>query len=108
MKRWRARRGARAKERGRTRLHGALFYLATQFAQITIGSVSVSGFRKARREAVFLICAVHLAIVRDWHFASFRCVAKFVGYWTNNGQRSEEHTSELQSLRHLVCRLLLE
>src|SRR5262245_58032379 len=25
-----------------------------------------------------------------------------------NGDRSEEHTSELQSLRHLVCRLLLE
>src|SRR5438045_9428220 len=25
-----------------------------------------------------------------------------------NCQRSEEHTSELQSLRHLVCRLLLE
>src|SRR5947199_4786759 len=24
------------------------------------------------------------------------------------GTRSEEHTSELQSLRHLVCRLLLE
>src|SRR5258705_3171133 len=24
------------------------------------------------------------------------------------GGRSEEHTSELQSLRHLVCRLLLE
>src|SRR5438045_7124252 len=24
------------------------------------------------------------------------------------GNRSEEHTSELQSLRHLVCRLLLE
>src|SRR5205814_7779447 len=27
---------------------------------------------------------------------------------TGNGYRSEEHTSELQSLRHLVCRLLLE
>src|SRR5262245_65804738 len=27
---------------------------------------------------------------------------------TPDGQRSEEHTSELQSLRHLVCRLLLE
>src|SRR5262245_65072468 len=26
----------------------------------------------------------------------------------NGGDRSEEHTSELQSLRHLVCRLLLE
>src|ERR1035438_10587036 len=25
-----------------------------------------------------------------------------------SGDRSEEHTSELQSLRHLVCRLLLE
>src|SRR5947199_7682235 len=32
--------------------------------------------------------------------------------WGNAGDdtliRSEEHTSELQSLRHLVCRLLLE
>src|ERR1035441_10773828 len=27
---------------------------------------------------------------------------------TPAGDRSEEHTSELQSLRHLVCRLLLE
>src|ERR1035441_4328870 len=27
---------------------------------------------------------------------------------TGGGGRSEEHTSELQSLRHLVCRLLLE
>src|SRR5438045_7162452 len=26
----------------------------------------------------------------------------------NYDERSEEHTSELQSLRHLVCRLLLE
>src|SRR5258705_1963163 len=26
----------------------------------------------------------------------------------NMTERSEEHTSELQSLRHLVCRLLLE
>src|ERR1035438_9925202 len=30
------------------------------------------------------------------------------GIQTNPAQRSEEHTSELQSLRHLVCRLLLE
>src|SRR5258705_5430738 len=28
--------------------------------------------------------------------------------WHETEQRSEEHTSELQSLRHLVCRLLLE
>src|SRR5262245_62493128 len=34
-----------------------------------------------------------------------------VGHGGDRGrgrQRSEEHTSELQSLRHLVCRLLLE
>src|SRR5262245_62702698 len=30
------------------------------------------------------------------------------GQWPLDGRRSEEHTSELQSLRHLVCRLLLE
>src|SRR5437899_12713667 len=28
--------------------------------------------------------------------------------YTGDRGRSEEHTSELQSLRHLVCRLLLE
>src|SRR5258705_7084278 len=28
--------------------------------------------------------------------------------WDSAATRSEEHTSELQSLRHLVCRLLLE
>src|ERR1035441_1217226 len=30
------------------------------------------------------------------------------GIWPTTTARSEEHTSELQSLRHLVCRLLLE
>src|SRR5205814_4323504 len=42
--------------------------------------------------------------------------ATLLGGWTGdwlrkrfaNSYRSEEHTSELQSLRHLVCRLLLE
>src|SRR5437899_5282591 len=43
--------------------------------------------------------------------SSFRSVAsvKFVtGPEPSVVLRSEEHTSELQSLRHLVCRLLLE
>src|SRR5690554_4040997 len=31
-----------------------------------------------------------------------------IGFWQANSQRSEEHTSELQSRPHLVCRLLLE
>src|ERR1039458_8828088 len=36
-----------------------------------------------------------------WPFAQFAVRASAAA-------RSEEHTSELQSLRHLVCRLLLE
>src|SRR5205814_5443327 len=38
----------------------------------------------------------------------FRAVFRFRAQWCANSIRSEEHTSELQSLRHLVCRLLLE
>src|SRR5205814_9898607 len=36
------------------------------------------------------------------------CTRTSVRSWARNCSRSEEHTSELQSLRHLVCRLLLE
>src|SRR5947199_7842181 len=35
-------------------------------------------------------------------------IAAKVAYCASRAERSEEHTSELQSLRHLVCRLLLE
>src|SRR5262245_64153631 len=36
-------------------------------------------------------------------------VARYAELFTRDQlERSEEHTSELQSLRHLVCRLLLE
>jgi len=27
-------------------------------------------------------------IGRDWHFAAFAALQKFVAYWTNNGQRT--------------------
>src|SRR5438874_6175548 len=36
------------------------------------------------------------------------CAARFPYYMSTYGMRSEEHTSELQSRRDLVCRLLLE
>src|SRR5258705_8559834 len=36
------------------------------------------------------------------------CPAESILQGRNADPRSEEHTSELQSLRHLVCRLLLE
>src|SRR2546425_12937255 len=44
--------------------------------------------------------------------ARFHTGPKLVWIWTvvnrRGGRRSEEHTSELQSLAYLVCRLLLE
>src|SRR5438045_5256748 len=36
-----------------------------------------------------------------------QCITEDLGIKLENVKRSEEHTSELQSLRHLVCRLLL-
>src|SRR5437870_11432355 len=36
------------------------------------------------------------------------CSSNLPGYVNTYGMRSEEHTSELQSRGHLVCRLLLE
>src|SRR2546422_6149251 len=49
-------------------------------------------FRSQHALAGFRILQVHPARVRELYFAG----------------RSEEHTSELQSRLHLVCRLLLE
>src|SRR5579871_7000179 len=40
--------------------------------------------------------------------ANFRTVASLTPWRCTPWQRSEEHTSELQSRRDLVCRLLLE
>src|SRR2546425_6836285 len=37
-----------------------------------------------------------------------RSICVVFGATFSNGERSEEHTSELQSLAYLVCRLLLE
>src|SRR5262245_65259700 len=42
------------------------------------------------------------------HHSAMKRFAEAHLYMEGPGLRSEEHTSELQSLRHLVCRLLLE
>src|SRR2546425_6968295 len=50
-------------------------------------------------------------VVRDarWRDARRRRVQEGPGGWAGRfRRRSEEHTSELQSLAYLVCRLLLE
>src|SRR5262245_63079888 len=45
---------------------------------------------------------------RDIHLARHGNADLFLDTLPYGAHRSEEHTSELQSLRHLVCRLLLE
>src|SRR2546425_9537335 len=57
------------------------------------------------RVGVFGAAAV-LLIFPVGSFAAFPPAA--VVWTTAGGNRSEEHTSELQSLAYLVCRLLLE
>src|SRR5262245_65481367 len=59
--------------------------------------------------------SIKAAPSRMWHcrmpsnsVAFLIALASPMGDRTSSTFRSEEHTSELQSLRHLVCRLLLE
>src|SRR5437899_3771061 len=59
---------------------------------------------------------LRLAPPGDGHRSVRKCKCKptntllgsFPAQYATSQVRSEEHTSELQSLRHLVCRLLLE
>src|SRR4051794_4886935 len=51
------------------------------------------------------ILAVHLEVIAA---CNLRCTHCFAGEQWVQRRRSEEHTSELQSPVHLVCRLLLE
>src|SRR3712207_8431587 len=46
--------------------------------------------------------------VQDLILASPVYGSRVSGWWLRGAQRSEEHTSELQSRQYLVCRLLLE
>src|ERR1039458_6892855 len=50
----------------------------------------------------------YTTLFRSTKDATWLTVSPVGGTLTAGGPRSEEHTSELQSLRHLVCRLLLE
>src|SRR5258705_3368700 len=57
------------------------------------------------RKLTFTLCAFG-ATTRNLTRPSELTIGYCLSCWLEN--RSEEHTSELQSLRHLVCRLLLE
>src|SRR5690349_22224465 len=59
----------------------------------------------SRREVLALAAAMGVPIAAAHPHAALSADAIPVA---SNGNRSEEHTSELQSRRDLVCRLLLE
>src|SRR5690349_22819542 len=61
-------------------------------------SGTLGGVAKATRETIVLLEAAGYDVI----------LVETVGVGQNDGLRSEEHTSELQSRRDLVCRLLLE
>src|SRR5690625_5506709 len=69
-------------------------------------------FRKTKIKAYKVMAFVSANIYMMMRFMTL--VVLVYGAWLSfngeltNGERSEEHTSELQSRGHLVCRLLLE
>src|SRR5258705_2720815 len=60
------------------------------------------------RDYPFVIARGEGAVVEDVDGNRFLDCAAGIAVNSTGSARSEEHTSELQSLRHLVCRLLLE
>src|SRR5947199_8997598 len=72
-------------------LHDALPIYSIEHASL----IDDEGIRLAKEHGVYLV----MDIYNDDYI---------LGKAIENIHRSEEHTSELQSLRHLVCRLLLE
>src|SRR5438093_4502041 len=72
-------------------------------------------FRSSSSPTIFWICALidralassPVVVVRPLEKKNLRG-RRPRGVWTYFSLRSEEHTSELQSLTNLVCRLLLE
>src|SRR5437899_9802088 len=79
-------------------------------ARAVTGTSSPITMAKQRTRKLLECCRIDfLSILRRW-----RCQSLGVGHaepvddFQRGEVRSEEHTSELQSLRQLVCRLLLE
>src|SRR3989441_3741965 len=98
--------GRRVREFGFTFLHG---FVPTFYVDVTdIFMVS----RRARIVTALSGTLVHLVLGALWFVLAARLPGGFAqAFCATSGMiqwRSEEHTSELQSLAYLVCRLLLE
>src|SRR5258705_4403023 len=83
-----------------------LFPYTTLFRSVTISIVAkskrISLYYGGKMKSLLSVTGIAAVSVM---FALSGCSSKHYRHCCN---RSEEHTSELQSLRHLVCRLLLE
>src|SRR5258705_7839869 len=62
----------------------------------------------ARAAGDYLFARAFAELAATGDRAAVQCLAGATLALARGEARSEEHTSELQSLRHLVCRLLLE
>src|ERR1035441_10970057 len=58
--------------------------------------------------AIGIVAIAHLFLFYGLHMEFGGGIQPVFTFQGGERHRSEEHTSELQSLRHLVCRLLLE
>src|SRR5262245_62620687 len=72
-----------------------------KIAVIVMGVLLVGGF-------AFVLAAIVYQASHPVQDAGVTPAPSVPGQGAPSIDRSEEHTSELQSLRHLVCRLLLE
>src|SRR3989442_10072040 len=79
--------------------------VVTLILMVLVG-VSVPQFRRTFRHLQLQVFASDVAKLLT--YANRRAVSNFATSEAKTWSRSEEHTSELQSRPHLVCRLLLE
>src|SRR5262245_62827630 len=94
----------------------AVLYFAYSAARLLASDDTALAIRHAK-DVVGVERWWHIGVEVSWNsvLARHEYISVFAGYWyasmhyvvTPIVLRSEEHTSELQSLRHLVCRLLL-
>src|SRR5438309_8173481 len=77
--------------------------------RITLAEVAWKSFMEFDRQREYLALATYLPRKSYWAILSFiRQTRAIQSQLESSNGRSEEHTSELQSQFHLVCRLLLE
>src|SRR2546429_3928304 len=81
-----------------------LFPYTTLFRSVEFAVRSVKRGRALTVEEIETVAAMHAELLESLRLA----LAVFLQAEPRDAKRSEEHTSELQSRLHLVCRLLLE